>query len=88
MTPLNQLKAVECALEPTASASVSQSASGMGSFFFGPRGAARRLAVADLHCIPGSSVWRSRSGQPRRPLAQRRFQRVVRRIGDARNLAG
>ena len=38
MTPLNQLKAVEYALEPAAPASVSHPASGMRSFFVGPRG--------------------------------------------------
>ena len=38
MTPLNQLKAVECALESTASVSVCQPASGMRSLFLGPRG--------------------------------------------------
>ncbi len=38
MTPLNQLKEVEYALESTAPVSVSQPASGMRSLFPGPRG--------------------------------------------------
>jgi membrane protease YdiL (CAAX protease family) len=38
MTPLSQLKAVEYALEPTATVRVSQPASGMTSLFLGPRG--------------------------------------------------
>jgi membrane protease YdiL (CAAX protease family) len=38
MTPLNQLNAVEYALEPAATVRVSQPASGMRSLFLGPRG--------------------------------------------------
>ena len=38
MTPLNQLKAVEYALESSASVSVSQAATGMRSLFLGPHG--------------------------------------------------
>lgn len=38
MTPLNQLKAVEYALESTAPVSVCQPASGMRSLFLGQRG--------------------------------------------------
>ena len=38
MTPLNQLKAIEYALEPTASVRVSQPGSGVRSLFLGPRG--------------------------------------------------
>jgi len=38
MTSLNQLKAVEYALESTVPVSVSQPASGMRSLFLGPRG--------------------------------------------------
>jgi uncharacterized protein len=38
MTPLNQLKPVECAVESTVSARVSQPASGIRSLFVGPRG--------------------------------------------------
>ncbi len=51
MTPLNQLKAIEFALEATAPVSVSQPGSGMRSLFLGLRVGWRLLIVIGLMVV-------------------------------------
>ena len=64
MTPLNELKAFECAINCTCQRFPTRIRHEIAL----PRAAraASRLAVTDLHWITGGSVWRSRSSQSRR----------------------